>query len=37
MAELGHWPLYKSRGERVNLKITNPEDIWFFSRLASVL
>ncbi len=37
MAELGRWPLYKSRGERVNLKITNPEDIWFFSRLASVL
>lgn len=37
MAELQHWPLYKSRGERVNLKITNPEDIWFFSRLASVL
>ena len=37
MAELGHWPLYKSRGERVNIKITNPEDIWLFSRLASVL
>lgn len=37
MAGLGHWPLYKSRGERVNLKITNPEDIWLFSRLASVL
>ena len=37
MAELQHWPLYKSHGERVNLKITNPEDIWFFSRLASVL
>lgn len=37
MAELGHWPLYKSRGERVNLKITHPEDIWLFSRLVSVL
>ncbi|MCR4994824.1 MAG: 2-C-methyl-D-erythritol 4-phosphate cytidylyltransferase, partial [Bacteroidales bacterium] len=37
MAELGHWPLYKSRGERVNIKITHPEDIWFFSRLVSVL
>ncbi|MBO4801611.1 MAG: 2-C-methyl-D-erythritol 4-phosphate cytidylyltransferase [Bacteroidaceae bacterium] len=37
MAQLHHWPLYKSLGERVNLKITNPEDIWFFSRLASVL
>ena len=37
MAELGKWPLYKARGERVNLKITNPEDIWLFSRLASVL
>jgi 2-C-methyl-D-erythritol 4-phosphate cytidylyltransferase len=37
MAELNHWPLYKSRGERVNLKITHPEDIWLFSRLVSVL
>ena len=37
MAELHRWPLYKSRGERVNLKITNPEDIWLFSRLVSVL
>ena len=37
MAELGRWPLYKSRGERVNLKITHPEDIWLFSRLVSVL
>ena len=37
MAELSHWPLYKSRGERVNLKITHPEDIWLFSRLVSVL
>ena len=37
MAELHHWPLYKSRGERVNLKITHPEDIWLFSRLVSVL
>ena len=37
MADLGRWPLYKSRGERVNLKVTNPEDIWLFSRLASVL
>ena len=37
MAELQRWPLYKSRGERVNLKITHPEDIWLFSRLVSVL
>ena len=37
MAELHRWPLYKSRGERVNLKITHPEDIWLFSRLVSVL
>lgn len=37
MAQLNYWPLYKSRGERVNLKITNPDDIWLFSRLASVL
>lgn len=37
MAELGHWPLYKSHGERVNIKITHPEDIWLFSRLVSVL
>lgn len=37
MAELHHWPLYKSRGERVNWKITHPEDIWLFSRLVSVL
>ena len=37
MADLRRWPLYKSRGERVNLKITNPEDIWLFSRLVSVL
>ena len=37
MAELHHWPLYKSRGERVNLKITHPEDIWLFCRLVSVL
>jgi len=33
MAELGRWPLALSRGERLNFKITCPEDLALFRRL----